>query len=236
MHKIKLEEKRKTEEEEKEIAFIRSEAYKQMQKLQEQQLEAYPVPELAKTSDEPVKSPVQNPIPIEYETDDATGSKPTSSGPIKAQIITEGTSINEALKEGPELPYQKVPPPMQFIVDTSTYGYGSKHPDQKIMEHMAQKEYEKLESKGYPVHMKDTDEDKKYLRQQAKLKHSTKDSTYIVPPRETYSIVPVGPPPRRSLDPPAPGDVELKVYSQAIIELHYSTIHFNYFCYDLFLI
>lgn len=212
MLKVKLEEQRKKEEEEKEIAFLRSEAYKKIQNLEAVQVQAYPVPDTSKATDGNDKPTPQNPVPIDFETNKE--QEPVSdfaSGPIKAQIVTEDTAMKEAVKEGPELPYQKVPPPADAFVDSSTYGYGSKHPDQKIMENLAQKEYEKLESKGYPEHIKDTEDDLKYLRQQARIKHSTKDSTYIVPPSSSYSVVPCGPPPRRRMDPPAPGELELKV-------------------------
>lgn len=215
MKKIKAEEQRKRDEEEKEILFLRSAALKQLQQnvQNDSPLQAYPVPDQAKAPDEgAASSPAQATVPIEFEQNGECNSIEQSSGPIRAQIVTEGRSVSEAIKDGPELPYQKVPPPADLRVDSSTYGYGSKHPDMKIMENMAQKEYEKLEAYGYPSHMKDTDDDKKYLRQQAKLKHSTKDPTYIVAPTSSYSVIPVGPPPKRRTDPPAPGEFELQVY------------------------
>lgn len=206
MRQVKAEEQRKKEEEEKEIAFLRSEAYKHIQEAQaKQELEAYPVPE-PKTA--ATSTSTQKAVPIDFEDQ---SSNHGNNGPIRAQIVQEGTSVSEAInKEGPELPYQKVAPPQELIVDSSTYGYGSKHPDQKIMEHMAQKEYEKLEAIGYPEHIKDTDEDRKYLRMQTKLKHSLKDPQFCVQPSSSYSVIPVGGPPKRRCDPPAPGELELK--------------------------
>ncbi|ODM95808.1 Pre-mRNA-processing factor 39 [Orchesella cincta] len=201
MRKVKAEEERKKVEEAKELELLRAQAFKQ---LQAAELHAYPVPDAGK----PGEDPTQNPVPIEFENEEG------SQNPIRAKIITQGSSLSsasDAIKEGPELPYQHVPPPqMDFIVDSSTYGYGSKHPDRKINENMAQKEYEKLEARGYPETLKDSEEDRKYLREQAKIRHSNKDPTFIVPPRESYSIVTIGGPPRRNTDQPEPGDLELK--------------------------
>ncbi|CAL8100667.1 unnamed protein product [Orchesella dallaii] len=206
IRKVKAEEQWKKVEDEKELELLRSQAFKELQTMQ---LHAYPVPDVAKSGDDPQ---TQKSVPIEFETNADTTTTSATSSTIKARIITEGTrtTASDVAKEGPELPYQHVAPPMEFIVDSSTYGYGSKHPDQKIMENMAQKEYEKLEARGYSETMKDTEEDKKYLREQAKLRHSNKDPTFIVPPRESYSIVTIGGPPRRSTDPPELGELELK--------------------------
>lgn len=104
--------------------------------------------------------------------------------------------------------FKKVAPPEEL--NLSNYGYASRHPDYKLAEHMAHKEYEKLESKGYPEDIKDQEG----VKESRKRKAEEEGPIYIVHPKSATMYMSTS---AVSSNPSVPGAkgpeiIELEVY------------------------
>jgi hypothetical protein len=148
-------------------------------------LQPFPVPDWSAAQKQQDSASGQKAIPIEFE-------QLNSDPALKARLENGvgGPRSPEEERENPERPFKKVAPPPELNLDN--YGYSSRHPDYKIAEYMAQKEYEQLENKGYPEEIKDKEGDKV----SRKRKSPEEDGPiYIVQPKSAtmYLSTPAAP-------------------------------------------
>lgn len=149
-------------------------------------LHPFPAPGWSKCAD-PLQTS-QKPTPISYEN---------TTEKIVEQKSTEAVSDE----------YKNVPPTRELLV-TSDYGYSYKHPEQKYISELGHKQYEQLESKGYPEHLK-TKEGEESSSSSKKRKLET--PLYIVAPKGSFLMSYLGGP--NNLDnPPVPGGGESFAY------------------------
>jgi len=189
--KVEVETTRKQKEEEK----ARLEVLRAAELYQQSQLKPYAVPQTTAALGE-APAAAQQPtdqqvVPIKFIED---ASPCASSNPEPAD-----TSLAQVT-------YKKVPPTPELVMDTSNYGYGSKHPDYKLAENLAHREYEKLESQGYEDR-KDTDEDKEALRRSKKRRYE--EPVYIVAPKNVYMMNHTNS--NGAANPPVPGAQNIKI-------------------------
>lgn len=135
-------------------------------------LQKFPVPDWTAVNEQQSK---QNAIPIEFEPIVDTIVENPGVHPVYEH------NNNEKEDEGP---FKRVAPPEEL--NLSDYGYASKHPDYKLAEYMAHREYDKLESKGYPEEIKDKDGDKVSRKRKAAEEVGP---LYIVHPKSSTMYV-----------------------------------------------
>jgi len=158
-------------------------------------LQPFPVPDRSAAAVPDSGKEQQKPVPITFESLIDTE---------RAQVITTTTTSavsheEEFNEDSSTAPFKKVAPPPELNLDN--YGYSSKHPDYKIAEYMAQKEYEQLEMKGYPEHIKDKEGDK--TSRKRKADEDAEGPIYIVQPKSATMYVSNNPGP--SAVPSVPG-------------------------------
>jgi hypothetical protein len=160
-------------------------------------LSRFPVPEWTAVTENLHN---QKAIPIEFE-------------PVVDTIVDNNNhppSLEEMQQDEILKKFKKVAPPEEL--NLSNYGYASKHPDYKLAEYMAHKEYEKLENQGYPEDIKDQEGDTKSRKRKAE----DDGPIYIVQPKSATLYCSTSAP-SASANPSVPGAkgpeiIELEVF------------------------